>query len=104
MHTKHCCPIQDRKLEIVDAEGSTHKFTINPVDGRMTLKIPKKSSDMVREDLRMFAYHIASFTTFKPATMRGRMSFNKTTRKYRCTLYNGSKTFKESFSWSEEIS
>ena len=45
---KRCCPLSDRYLEVINTEtSSTSKLTVNPVDGRFTLKISVKASENV---------------------------------------------------------
>ncbi len=63
-----------RYLEIVDVDSSTSKLTINPCDGRVTLKVSNKCSINVKRNMIALAQKLMS-ENIPPVTMRGRIVF-----------------------------
>lgn len=92
---KENCNIVDRYLEVVEAQGSTSRLTINTQTGRFTLKIPSKSSDAVRKELIEFVDNIKNNDyTLPPRTLRGKIYFNRNENCYMWQGVSESKKFK----------
>lgn len=81
-------------LEVIDAEGGTHRYTVNPCTGRHTLKIAKKSSNKVMNDLVEIVKSQLNNKELPLTTLRGKISWDKQKCKYSCILYSESKKFK----------
>ncbi len=88
-------PIKDRYLEILYVDSSTSKLTINPCDGRVTLKISNKSSEKVKIELIDFANTIMLYEKFEPITFRGKFYFKNNA--YRICMESLSKRFSHYF-------
>jgi len=90
-------PIYGRKLELIRTDSSNSKLTINPCDGRVTLKISSKSSEQVVDGLIKFTKEIMKFDSFEPLTFRGKLDFHE--GKYKITLITLSKRFRHYFEY-----
>lgn len=98
---KKVLPKDQWQLEIKNAEGSTHRLTINPTTGRVTLKVAQKASEAVREDLKEFVKEFIeqALGDIAPVTVRGKISFDRKGSQYTSTLYSESKKFRYSFKY-----
>jgi hypothetical protein len=97
---RECCPLEDRVVSITQTENSTHKLTINPVDGRIDLKISSKASAMVVSELMSLALQLTNME-LPPVTLRGKIKWNKW-HGYECQLVSGSKKFKKTITYKGE--
>jgi hypothetical protein len=71
-------PVNERKaVNILNVDSDTAKITINPLDGRVTLKIPKKSEPLFIEKCGKLAEMVKRFDGFEPFTYRGRVYISK---------------------------
>ena len=90
--SKVCCPMGDRELTVERTEGTQHKLTINPVDGRVSLKITSRASEIVVAELMDLACQLETME-LPPITLRGKITWHKG-KGYECQLVSGSKKFK----------
>lgn len=90
-HTKTALPTSQRKMEVVKVDSSTSKLTINPVTGRVIVKLSTRASDAVHNQLISFAFVVANDDTLPPLTVRGRFLFAN--GKYRIAMQTESKRF-----------
>lgn len=92
-------PREDWKMEIVDAVGSSHRLTINPTVGRVTLKISPKASEQVRKDLVQFVNQFIKLELgdIAPVSVRGKIKFDTDRKYYSATLLSESKKFKYNY-------
>lgn len=96
---KKVSPISDRYLEVFESHSSSSKLTINPCNGRITLKISEKASVDVARDLYCFAQKIRKWDKFEPVTFRGRIVYNKNKDCYCINLISESKRFNHHFEY-----
>ena len=61
-------------IEVLEAEGSTHRYTINPMTGRHTLKLAKGVSDQVKKDL-IDIVELNMDTNIPLTVLRGKISW-----------------------------
>lgn len=85
-----CCPINERKLEVMGTTGSYSKLTINPCSGRVSLKISNKASSDIVEKLMAFA-RIVMIEEFPPFTCRGKFEYIKDNDSFRLKMYTEAK-------------
>ncbi len=85
---KNACPIIQRYLEILIVESSSSKLTINPVDGRCTLKISDKASLNVRTHCIKLAEELME-VELPPITLRGKIDYHN--KGFQCNLLSESK-------------
>lgn len=78
---KSKCEVSERFIEIVDAESSNSRITVNSVSGRITLKVSDKASEVVKEELTDFAKFLLD-QDFPPVTLRGKVTFNQSSQCY----------------------
>jgi hypothetical protein len=97
---KECCSFDERSVSITQTENSTHKITINPVDGRIDLKISSKASQMVVSELQSLTNQLLDME-LPPVTLRGKIKWNKW-EGYNCQLVSGSKKFKKTITYKGE--
>ena len=88
-----------RFLEVLEAEGSTHRLTINPVTGRITLKLAKCTPIVVLE-ITAFVKEIM-MQDFEPICVRGSIRWSESLNGYRTTLQSESKKYVCNF-WTED--
>lgn len=94
---RECCDLDERYLEVIESQGSAHKLTVNPVDGRITLKVSKKASAAVTSELIEMAEQLKTMEL--PAmTLRGKITWHKHLG-YQCQLVSGSKRIKKSINY-----
>ena len=72
---KESIPANERYFEESIVDNSSSKLTLNPRDGRVTLKLSIKSTENVRNELREFTRLIMMDETIDPTTIRGRFRF-----------------------------
>ena len=72
---KESVPANERRFEESIVDSASSKLTLNPRDGRVTLKLSIKSSECVRNELREFTRLIMTDETIEPTTIRGRFRF-----------------------------
>ena len=88
---RKCCDIEKRYIEIFIVDSSSSKITINPCDGRVTLKISDKSSGQVRNDYVELTNKILNDNTLEPIVLRGKIRYRDD--KYTIAMYSNSKRF-----------
>lgn len=77
-NNRECCSVEDRFIEVVETASSSSKLTINPVTGRITLKISNKSSDTVKKELREFINNkVVGLKDLPNVALRGRIKWDK---------------------------
>ena len=81
-------------LEIIEAEGGTHRYTINPCTGRHTLKIAKKATRVVQDELISLVSGQLNRKDLPLVTLRGKITWEHWKESYDCVLYSESKKFK----------
>lgn len=96
---KKPCPMEDRFLQVVPAEGSTHRFTVNAHTGRFTLKLNNIATEIVRSELILFAKKCMK-EEFPAVTMRGKIRW--LFGAYRCHMENPSGRFQKSIELTPE--
>lgn len=71
---RKCVPVEERFLQVVTVDSNKNKFTINPVDGRCTLKFSNKTTEMSKQKILSF---VDSFwkDEFPPVTLRGEICY-----------------------------
>ena len=94
---RKCLPKEERYLEILNVDSSTSKLTVNPCDGRVSLKISNKSSGKVVTELLDFANMIMKYEKFEPITFRGKFYFKDNA--YRICMECLSKRFSHYFTY-----
>jgi hypothetical protein len=95
---KKAVPTNKRFLEVEKAEGSTHRLTIAPQTGRITLKISEGASDIVVRELINFVDKcIRNDDSLAPVTYRGKVTFYN--GKYSCYLSSESKKFSKKYEY-----
>jgi hypothetical protein len=70
--------VNKRQLIITFIEGSASKITINPCDGRVSLKISKKASIDATERYIELVNIVMKYDEFIPFTYRGKIDYCKT--------------------------
>lgn len=80
------CALVDRYLEILDVDSSSSKLTINPVDGRCTLKVSQKVTEEVKLQYIKLARLLMS-NELPPITLRGKIKYHNSG--YECSLSSG---------------
>jgi len=86
----------ERFLEVEKAEGSTHRLTVAPWAGRITLKISEGASAVVARELIAFVNeYIRNDESLAPVTYRGKITFHN--GKYCCYLSSESKKFSKKY-------
>lgn len=78
--------------EIISSSSS--KITINPCDGRVSLKISNGASDKMQEKMVELAEQVIEFDRFYPMTYRGKIGYNINTDSLYIVLTTESKQFK----------
>jgi hypothetical protein len=97
---KSSCPLAERYLEVIDVESSASKLTLNPVDGRCTLKVSNKASPKVKEQLIKLANKLL-LEDIPPLTVRGQVKYYN--GGYECQLLSESRKVKHFIRIEEEI-
>ena len=99
---KKTVPISERFLEIEKAEGSTHRLTVAPQTGRMTLKISEGASNIIKKELIAFSNdYIRNDESLAPVTYRGKVTFHN--GKYCCYLSSESKKFSKKYEYAVTV-
>jgi hypothetical protein len=80
---KKSCPVSERYLEVLTVESSSSKLTINPTDGRCTLKVSDKASEGVIASCIELARELMK-AELPPVTLRGKIKYYKSG--YECSL------------------
>jgi hypothetical protein len=91
---KNKIPIEKDKrfIEVFDVDSNVSKITINPVTGRITLKISDRiKSERIRSDYLKLAEKV-KLANFPAATHRGRIKYLKESNSYSVYLENLSQT------------
>lgn len=70
--------VDKRQLNVIIAQGSTSKITINPCDGRVTLKVSKNATPDATERYIGLAKIVMQYESFLPFTYRGKIDYCKT--------------------------
>lgn len=97
-----CVPINKRKLIVEHTNTQSTKLTINPCDGKVSLKISDKiTSEQIKEDFINIAKQIMKFD-FSPTTHRGKISFNHSCVCYNISLSSESKRFNRRFVFNKD--
>lgn len=92
-----CVSISERKLNVEYTNSQSTKLTINPCDGRVSLKISNKiKSSSILSDFISIAKSIMSYE-FEPTTHRGKITFNVKDSYYHIYLSSDSKRFNKNF-------
>ncbi len=98
---KKCCPLKDRYLEVMNTESSsTSKLTVNPVDGRFTLKISKKASEAVSVQFIKLVEVLMAKEDLPAIALRGKIEFYR--GGYQCHLLSASRKVKYFIRMEEE--
>lgn len=85
-------PVELRKMVVVTLDTSRNKITINPCDGRVSLKLSHKTTEKVANEIKQFVVdEIMSDSTLPPVTMRGKIKWDGCG--YEATLQSDSKKF-----------
>jgi hypothetical protein len=93
-----CCPIEDRKLEVVEKPNKWNRFTINPVTGRCSFKFVPGTDVMARLAMLIVISDIMRDDEMQPFTFRGQFKFTK--RHVTIVLQTESKEFSRKYSKS----
>jgi len=87
---RRCVPLEERYVEAVNAEGTTNKLTVNPVSGRITLKLGRGCRGTAAFHLIALANKVKDLE-FDPMTVRGRIQWHESDKFYSCNLISDSK-------------
>ena len=93
-----CCPIEERKLEVVEKPNKWNRFTINPVTGRCSFKFVPGTDVMARLAMLVVIGDIMRDSALHPFTFRGQFKFTK--RHVTITLQTENKEFSRKYSKS----
>lgn len=85
---------EQRYLLRESIDSSSSKITINPCDGRVSLKISKGASEKMQDKMVELAEQVIKFDRFYPMTYRGRIGYNVHTDSLYVVLTTESKQFK----------
>lgn len=78
VQNKVAVPVSERYLEILYVDSSSSKITINPRDGRVTLKISDKiKSNKIIKDYAKLTDIIMNDSTLPSITMRGKIKYDE---------------------------
>lgn len=88
-------PVEMRKLTVVETDTSKTKITINPVDGRVEVKLSLHSTPELNSYAVMLAEEVMRDSTLPPTTMRGKITFHGGF--YHAQMQTESKSFSKTY-------
>lgn len=97
---RSCLPLNKRFSEILVVASSNSKITINPCDGRITVKVSEKCSSQVKSEIIKLSEKIFDYDKFEPMTFRGKVNFDKKRKVYCIYMQSESKRFHHYFEYT----